>query len=358
MKKFQEKNKREKLRNKFAVFGTIFSIIIISLFAGAPEAFARAGGFSSNWAGYVAETGYYTSVEATWTMPVSIPVGTASSNAEWIGIGGHGTPDLIQAGTLAIHQNGGLTYYAWVEMLPLSAEFLHLQVRPGDSVTVSLQETSLNLWHLYFKNNATGEVYERNIPYVSSHTSAEWIEELPLVDGSLPNLANFQSATFGNALVTENGVKKPLAQSTAKPITLIDSAKQVIASPGGVSPDGASFSVQRTNMPALATPTPLPLPVAYQVVPAPLPAPAYAPIPSPFSGNIAPNVVVEISFSPTTGAPVYKYAGAPVTVAKKVAKKTIKKRVAKKPEKKIAKKSIKKTVKKTATKKKIAGKKS
>lgn len=78
---------------------------------------------SSNWAGYVASVGTFTSVGAGWTVPRVVGGnGSLSADATWVGIGGLSSNDLIQVGTQAIVQNGTTTYEPWYELLPASAE--------------------------------------------------------------------------------------------------------------------------------------------------------------------------------------------------------------------------------------------
>ena len=153
-------------------FAGVFIFIIFSFFPAVASAARTIA--SNNWSGYVLEGGYYTAVRGTWTIPHT-PGEPLSANAEWVGIGGQGTPDLIQAGTMGINMDGRTIYQAWFETLPKNSEPLPVRVSPGDTVSVSLREISLNLWQLAFKNITTGEDYAALIPYVSSHSSPEWI---------------------------------------------------------------------------------------------------------------------------------------------------------------------------------------
>src|SRR3989344_6709424 len=100
-----------------------------------------------NWAGYVADEGVYTGVSGTWIVPhVSNPMGNGA-DATWVGIGGVGTRDLIQAGTEALPTaDGSILYAAWFELLPRDSKMVPFKVAPGDSVTVSIVEETTNHW--------------------------------------------------------------------------------------------------------------------------------------------------------------------------------------------------------------------
>src|SRR2546427_2616225 len=52
---------------------------------------------SSNWSGYAANGGTFTSVTATWTVP-TVSATSSGADATWVGIGGLESQDLIQAG--------------------------------------------------------------------------------------------------------------------------------------------------------------------------------------------------------------------------------------------------------------------
>jgi hypothetical protein len=162
---------------------------------------------SLNWAGYVASSGSYSGIGASWTVPTVTSTDNASADATWIGIGGVNSQDLIQAGTQAISQNGSINYIAWYELLPADMIQIPLTVSSGNSVTVSLAENSGNLWTINFRNNSTNQNYTTTVNYASVNSSAEWIEEMPTLAGSssfIP-LDNFGSVQFSSGYVVQNG---------------------------------------------------------------------------------------------------------------------------------------------------------
>jgi hypothetical protein len=198
---------------------------LLTLFI-APSAFAASPvHISNNWAGQEAVGGTYTGVSATWTVPSSSrPRTRLSAHAEWVGVGGAQTSDLIQAGTQAIVTNGKTRYVAWYETLPDTQRQLPIEVSAGDTVFVSLKETAPDVWHLTFVNRTTGSLYTTDINYHSSHSSAEWIIERPLVTKgkkeSYLKLNDFDTITFNQAQAIENGVEKPLATLDTEKILL------------------------------------------------------------------------------------------------------------------------------------------
>ena len=137
---------------------------------------------SYNWAGYVqrgpAHT--FTLVKDTWKVPTLTKV-TAAETAEsdWVGIDGATDETLIQDGTLAATVGGKAQYFAWTEILPAAEVPLTLAIKPGDSVTALVQETSLNEWVMTVKDNTTGKSGSRKVSYTTPGESAEAIHERP-----------------------------------------------------------------------------------------------------------------------------------------------------------------------------------
>ena len=208
----------------------------------------RGRGQSSNWAGYVARGGGFTSVTGTWTVPQPAASAAGSSDAAWVGIGGESTRDLIQAGTQQVMlDSGSVQYSAWVETLPQTSRTVPFPVHAGDSVTVTIQEQEPGSWQIQFQNNTTGGSYERAVQYRSSHTSAEWIEEAPSDGRGILPLTEFGSVTFTGASAVKNGQSLNLTQASAAPIIMVNSNNEPTATTSAISPDGSSFTVTRTQ---------------------------------------------------------------------------------------------------------------
>jgi peptidase A4-like protein len=115
---------------------------------------------TSNWSGYAVakfETGQtYLGANATWAVPTVIfkpdaAGSTVEYSSTWVGIGGfcenalctRADRSLIQLGTEQdISSTGATQYYAWYEMLPQYPVRIPIEVKPGDSITASLQCTA------------------------------------------------------------------------------------------------------------------------------------------------------------------------------------------------------------------------
>jgi hypothetical protein len=211
-------------------------------------------GQSRNWSGYAATGGNFTSVTGTWTVPQATTAGPYAADAAWVGIGGVDSRDLIQAGTSAeVAGNGRVRYQAWVEMLPAGPHPIPLAVKPGDSVTFTVAETSPNEWLISAKNNTTGRSTSVREQYTSSHSSAEWVEEAPAAGGRriLP-LTDFGTVQFTAGSVVKDGRTITIGGANAESVTMIDAAGRPIAAPSAIGEDGASFTVTRVSQPPFA----------------------------------------------------------------------------------------------------------
>ena len=201
---------------------------------------------SSNWSGYVANGGSFTSVTGSWVVP-SVSATSSGADATWVGIGGLNSNDLIQAGTQAsVVTGGGVSYEAWVEMLPQSSRTVPLSVSAGDSVTVTLTKKAGTDWAIAMKNNTTGETYNATVQYQSSLTSAEWVQEAPSAGRGVVALDDFGTLKFTAGSAVKDGTSLNLASLGAKPISMINGRGEVLAQPSTLGGDGGSFTVTRT----------------------------------------------------------------------------------------------------------------
>jgi hypothetical protein len=165
-----------------------------------------------------------------------------------VGIGGKTSNDLIQAGVYEIANSDGSTYQVWYELLPDDSVPVNLAVHPGDSISAAILETSPDIWNIVITNNTSKKQFEKTVQYQSSLSSAEWIQERPLIDGTLTPLSGYTPVTFTGATAIQNGMRVSLVQTGAQEINLIDAPSQLALSvPSPISTDGTSFSVSRTS---------------------------------------------------------------------------------------------------------------
>ena len=101
-----------------------------------------------------------------------------------MGIGGivHYDRTLVQAGIQAESHKGTVSYTAWTEILPHDEKPLAITISPGDTVTVTVQETAKNRWLRQVQDGA--QIGARTVKYRSLGESAEAIHERPCVKGS------------------------------------------------------------------------------------------------------------------------------------------------------------------------------
>ncbi len=201
---------------------------------------------SLNWSGYATDPGSgITGVKSTFTVPAvgAVPPGFA---ANWTGIGGYTSSDLIQAGTSEDELDG---YYAWYEILPASETQLTnctgdsaCTVNPGDVVTVDIHKVGTNLWSVSLTDGSNWS-WQQNISYASSESSAEWIFEAPTV-GVQTIPANTGTNYFGptSTFTTASGTHT-IAQGNPVTIDMGPGIGVNEATPSGLASNGQSFNV-------------------------------------------------------------------------------------------------------------------
>jgi hypothetical protein len=202
---------------------------------------------SVNWTGYVATNAYYTGVSALIQTPVASSVqrpGPAAM-ASWVGIGGNTSEDLIQAG-VEVDTSGPVdSYAAWYEMLPGSPRRTALEVGPGDWVHFDIHEVAHNMWQITIVNGE--HVFQIQVPYASSHTSAEWIVEAPSTAFGLLPLAAVTDANFGKMSAIANGQGTRAEALSPLLAVLVGGRGQVRIVPSMLGADGASFGITTTE---------------------------------------------------------------------------------------------------------------
>jgi Peptidase A4 family len=231
---------------------------------------------STNWAGYAVtgDSTTYTSATATWKEPTvtcsAEDAGEAS--AFWVGLGGYSQTSraLEQLGTSAdcSSTTGRPTYYAWYELVPNPSAQVKMKIKPGNTVTVSVNILSGGMVEFQVKNRSTGTTFTKEIAFANPDlTSAEWIAEAPsdcdqFRCREIP-LSNFGSVSFSKIAAIGNSVGGTLTQNpgwTTDEITLDpdqgrgffpgpDSFSRLASSDAGATPsaastDGRSFTVQ------------------------------------------------------------------------------------------------------------------
>jgi peptidase A4-like protein len=254
--------------------GAIFAFAAIAVLASAAVASAKPlahGQFvhiaktrfhtnqSNNWFGYnqgTLEQGgkLFNSITGDWTVPTATQhtSGQAESSSTWIGIGGGcidanctvGDNTLIQTGTEQdVDSSGKASYSAWWEIIPAPSLNVSMTVSPGDHMHASIAEAvpDSDVWTITLKDVTRNESFTQTVPYPSTHATAEWISETPLLIGTGPGLAslpNLSTTPFTSG--TTNGTNAGLKAS--EEMQLIDSNGKVIGSPSAPNSTANGFN--------------------------------------------------------------------------------------------------------------------
>jgi len=159
---------------------------------------------SSNWSGYSAINGHYTSVSAQWKQPTASCTSQTTYSSFWVGLDGDGSNSVEQTGTSADCSGGSPRYYAWYEMYPKFPVNLSIAIRPGDSITGSVTTNGNGRFTLTIRDTTTGGSFTTTQTLKRAKlASAEAIAEAPSSSGGVLPLTNFGTASF--SAVTVNG---------------------------------------------------------------------------------------------------------------------------------------------------------
>lgn len=174
---------------------------------------------SGNWSGYALAGGPYTEVTGTFVVPelnsAHEPAGYCMS--EWVGIDGFANKNLIQAGILECSLGG--VYYggeAWWEILPADATTITTltDLTPGDHVTVTIGQVTGTAWAITVTDDTQGQSFSTVQKYTGPATSADWIVEAPVVNGSEVYLMDYTETEFSE--LGALGASSGLAQLVMK----------------------------------------------------------------------------------------------------------------------------------------------
>jgi hypothetical protein len=118
-----------------------------------------------------------------------------------------------------------------------------MTVQAGDHMHASIAETvpNSNVWVVTLQDVTRNETFTQTVPYSSTHATAEWIEETPLLIGTNAGFAALPDLTSpAFDLATVNG--QPANLSASEEIDLIDSNGNVIGTPSAPDPDTDGFN--------------------------------------------------------------------------------------------------------------------
>ena len=159
---------------------------------------------SSNWSGYAAVSGKFTSVSASWVQPYALCAGSQTAASFWVGIDGDGSQTVEQTGTYSnCNAQGVPQYYAWFELYPNPSYKWTYPVSPGDKMSASVTRDRFGRFKLTISDATqhwTGSTTQSSS--TAQLVSAEVIAEAPsYVSGGIAPLTNFGTVSFTSAKV-------------------------------------------------------------------------------------------------------------------------------------------------------------
>ena len=170
---------------------------------------ANPGGFgafantrSSNWSGYAANTGTYTSVSASWVQP-AVTCGESSEAVFWVGLDGWGSDTVEQDGSGAYCSGSTPHYYAWWETYPANSIQQYTKtVKAGDHFTATVTYKGGGKYLMTVADSTQGWTENTNATSSSAtRSSAEVIAEAPSGSGGREALADFGKVSFTGSMV-------------------------------------------------------------------------------------------------------------------------------------------------------------
>src|SRR5580693_8608936 len=194
---------------------------------------------STNWSGYAATTGTYTSVSASWTEPTGTCSGSAKYSSFWVGLDGYSSGSVEQTGSEVDCSGSTPKYYSWYEMYPAYPVNFSNTVRPGDHFTGSVTHTSGSSYTLKLSDTTQGwsHTVTKSLSG-AANSSAEVIAEAPSSSSGVLPLAHFSPVTFTSAAVNGSAI----GNFSPTQITMVDNSGRAEDSVSSLS-GGNSFKV-------------------------------------------------------------------------------------------------------------------
>jgi hypothetical protein len=194
---------------------------------------------SSNWAGYAATGGPFTSVSADWVQPAGNCSTGDQYAAFWVGLDGYSSATVEQTGTEVDCVGRTAEYYAWTELYPGASKVINETVRAGDQFAASVTYIGNYQYDLYLHDITRGWTYSTS-PQLrgAARSSAEVIAEAPCCTnrGGILPLTNFGTASFTNAEVNSAS----LGSTSPVQIEMQDGSASVSVS--GLTNNGQNFT--------------------------------------------------------------------------------------------------------------------
>jgi Peptidase A4 family len=157
---------------------------------------------SSNWSGYAAHSGTYTSVSASWVEPTGTCRSGHQYSVFWVGLDGYTSSTVEQTGSEVDCSGGSPQYYSWYEMYPAPSHNFSNPVSPGDHFTGSVTYNGGGSFTLKLSDTTQGWTHTVTKTLSSAkRNSAEVIAEAPCctAGGGILPLTDFGKVNFTGA---------------------------------------------------------------------------------------------------------------------------------------------------------------
>jgi len=180
---------------------------------------------STNWSGYAAASGTYTSVSASWVQPAGSCTSATRYSSFWVGLDGFSSGTVEQTGTDTDCAGGRPRYYGWYEMYPAGSVDYSNPVSAGDTINASVTYQGSNSFRLVLSDVTKGWTQTTTKSLAgAARSSAEVIIEAPCctASGGILPLANFGTAHISNSLVNGSAI----GNTSPQEIIMVNSSGQ------------------------------------------------------------------------------------------------------------------------------------
>jgi hypothetical protein len=178
---------------------------------------------STNWSGYAADSGTYTSVSASWVQPTGTCTSATRYSSFWVGLDGYSSDTVEQTGTDTDCVDGSPQYYGWYEMYPADSYNFGDTIEPGDTITASVVYEGSNEFLLTLADSTRRwSVNTTQTLAGAARSSAEVIIEAPCCtnSGGILPLADFGTIDVSDSVVDGS----PIGDFDPEQIIMIDNS--------------------------------------------------------------------------------------------------------------------------------------
>jgi hypothetical protein len=159
---------------------------------------------STNWSGYAADSGTYTSVSATWVQPTGTCTSATRYASFWVGLDGYSSDSVEQTGTDTDCSGGKPVYYGWYETYPNPSYNFGDAISAGDTISASATYEGSNKYLLSLSDKTKGWTTTTTQTVSGApRSSAEVIIEAPCCtsSGGILPLADFGTINVSDSIV-------------------------------------------------------------------------------------------------------------------------------------------------------------